>query len=60
MTHKKLLLKPAEVCELLGMSKSKIQRMIANGQLPVIRVGGNVRIPMDQLRAWVREMSNTK
>jgi excisionase family DNA binding protein len=53
-----LLLKPLEVAELLGLSRSKVFEMLAAEELPVVRIGRAVRIPRSDLDAWVR--SRTK
>jgi excisionase family DNA binding protein len=47
----KLLLKPAEAAEMIGVSRSKIYELIASGALPAIRLEGGrlIRIPMTVL-----------
>jgi excisionase family DNA binding protein len=60
MNSEKLLLRPVEAAEMLGMSKTKVYNMITAGIIPSIRVGGNVRIPADRLRAWIDELSKAK
>jgi excisionase family DNA binding protein len=52
----KLLLKPAEVCALVGVGKSKVYELLAAGVIPSVRVGKSVRIPADRLRRWVEEL----
>ncbi len=51
----KLLLKPAEAAEALGVGRSKIYALLAAGELPVVRVGHSVRVPHEALRRWVME-----
>jgi excisionase family DNA binding protein len=51
----KLLIKPSEAAELLGVGRSKVYQMLAAGELPSLRVGALVRIPSDALRRWVEE-----
>jgi len=48
-----LLLKPIEVAELLGLSRSKVFEMLAAEELPVVRFGRVVRVPRDQLDEWI-------
>lgn len=48
-----LLLKPVEVAELLGVSRSKVFAMLAAGELPVVRLGRVVRVPRRDLEAWL-------
>jgi len=49
----KLLLRPVEVAEIVGVGRSKVYELISAGELPSIRLGGSVRVPVDQLREWV-------
>lgn len=49
----KLLLKPVEVAEIVGVGRSKVYELISAGELPSIRLGGSVRVPVDLLREWV-------
>ena len=51
----KLLLKPAEAAELLGIGRSKMYELLAAGALPSIRVGHSVRVPVTALERWVAE-----
>ena len=58
----RLLLKPVEVTEILGISRSRIYEMLATGELPSLRVGRCIRIPTDALKKWIstRQFENTK
>jgi excisionase family DNA binding protein len=49
----RLLLRPVEAAETLGVSRSRIYELIAQGELPSIRIGGSVRVPVDALRDWI-------
>ncbi len=51
----KLLLRPTEAAEVLGLGRSKVYELLAAGTLPAIRVGGSVRVPAKALRRWVSE-----
>ncbi len=53
----KLLLKPAEVVEVIGVSRKAIYEMVASGELPSIRIGRRVRIPVNALREWIEQQS---
>ena len=46
-----LVYRVSEVCDLLGFSRSKAQRMIAAGEMPVLRYRRVIRVP----RWWVDE-----
>ena len=50
-----LLLKAADVAELLGIGRSKVFAMLAAGELPVIRLGRPVRVPRSALEGWIAE-----
>ena len=49
----KLLLKIPEAVEATGYSRSFLYERIAAGDIKVMRVGRAVRIPWEELRAWV-------
>ena len=49
----KILLRPSEAAELLGVSRSKVYELLARGVLPRVRVGLSLRIPVQALRRWV-------
>jgi len=51
----KLLLRPTEAAEVLGLGRSKVYELLAAGTLPAIRVGGSIRVPAEALRRWVSE-----
>ena len=55
----KLLLRPAEVAEMLGLGRSKTYQMLANGQLPSVRIGGSLRVPAQALEDWVQNKTST-
>lgn len=49
----KLLLRPVEVSDAIGLGRSNVYSMIASGELPSIRIGGSVRVPRVALQAWI-------
>jgi excisionase family DNA binding protein len=49
----KLLLRASEAQRLLSLSRSTIYAMIASGELPSVRIGRAVRVPVDALKQWV-------
>jgi len=49
----RLLLKPHEAAELLGVGRSKIYALLAAGELPSVRLGHSVRVPVGALKEWV-------
>ena len=49
----KLLLKPTEAAEVLGVGRPKVYELLAARVVPSVKLGGSVRVPADALRAWV-------
>jgi excisionase family DNA binding protein len=56
----KFLLRPNEAAELLSISRSKAYTLIAAGVLPSVDVGGSVRVPVEQLQAWIKRHTNAE
>jgi excisionase family DNA binding protein len=56
-TETRLFLSPAEAATMLGVSRLTIYRLIHNGQLPSVRVGGQYRLPR---RALVQRLAETR
>jgi excisionase family DNA binding protein len=52
----RLALRPAEVAEALGLSERTVRQILP--ELPHIRVGTAVVVPIDQLRDWLRERAH--
>ncbi len=51
----KLLLRPREVTELLGLSRSRVYELLCQGQLPSVRIGRSIRVPSRALTEWVEK-----
>jgi excisionase family DNA binding protein len=51
----RLLLRPAEAAEILGVSRSKLYELIAQGKIPSVRLdeGRLIRVPIAALKALV-------
>jgi len=45
--------------EAIGISRSKIYELLASGELPSVRIGASVRVPVEALRAWIAEQLDT-
>jgi excisionase family DNA binding protein len=52
-----ILLKPKRAFELLDISRSTGYAMIASGELPSVRIGRAVRVPVDALKQWVKQQT---
>lgn len=48
-----LLLRIDEAAHLLSLGRSTIYKMIARGELPVVKCGTARRLPLDALKAWI-------
>jgi len=54
--HKeKLLLKPMEVANTLGIARSRAYMLIASNVIPNIRIGRSVRVPRVALEQWIEQ-----
>ncbi|MCL4464991.1 MAG: helix-turn-helix domain-containing protein [Chloroflexi bacterium] len=54
----RLLLKPEEAAEVLGIGRTRTYQLLANGGLPgVVRIGKSVRISAEALRRWIAEQT---
>ncbi len=49
----RMLLRPVEVAEAIGVGRSKVYELIRTGVIPSVRVGSRVRVPTEALRAWI-------
>ncbi len=53
----KLVLKVSEAGEYLQCGRSRMYEMIATGEIPSIRIGKSIRIPVKALNEWVENRS---
>jgi excisionase family DNA binding protein len=49
----KLLLKPSEAFEAMSIGRSTGYALIASGELPCVRFGRAVRVPVEALKNWI-------
>lgn len=54
MEHK-MLLSPDEACEVLGVKRSTLFKMLEKGEISSIKVGRLRRIPVQGLHDWVQK-----
>jgi prophage regulatory protein len=47
------LLEVRQLAHILGIGRTKAYELIEREEIPVIRVGRCVRVPVDELRAWI-------
>ena len=50
----KLLLTPEEAAHVLGIGRTKLYQLLADGQLPSVRIGGSRRVSTDALSRFVQ------
>jgi excisionase family DNA binding protein len=50
-----LLLRAEDVAHRLSLSRATIYSMIANGELPTLRKGRAVRVPLGALERWIEQ-----
>ncbi len=55
MLEEPLLIRATEVSRLTGLSRSKTYELLQSGELPCVRIGKSVRVPMRALREWIEE-----
>jgi excisionase family DNA binding protein len=48
-------LKVPEVAEILRIARSRAYELVAEGQIPAVRIGRSVRVPRDELDRWLAE-----
>ena len=54
----RLLLRPQEAADALGLGRSKVYQLLATGDLPSVRIGRCVRVPVAALREWIERLSS--
>jgi len=52
----RLLLKPEEAAEVLGIGRSKLYELLAAGEIESVRIGSSRRVPMKGLHAYVERL----
>ena len=51
----KLMLRPIEAADAIGVSRSKVYELLSRGEIPSVKLGGCVRVPVDALRGWITQ-----
>ena len=56
----KLLLKPLEAAQVLGIGRSLVYELIAQKKIPSVRLGRCIRVPTESLERWLKEQEKTE
>lgn len=51
--ERKLLYRVNEAAEAIAVSRSKIYKMLADRELPAVRMHGSIRVPVGALERWI-------
>ena len=51
----KLLLRPREAAETLGISERNLWQLTKDREVPCMRIGKSVRYPVESLKAWIEQ-----
>jgi len=54
----KLLLTPEEAAEVLGIGRTKVYSLIADGELLSVRIGKSRRVPRDALDEYIARLED--
>ncbi len=54
----KLLLKPSEAAEVIGVGRTRIYELLRANAIPSRRVGKSIRIAVTALRAWAESQDD--
>ena len=60
MNKEQVLLRPPEAAARLAVARSTLYLLIARGELPVVRIGRSVRLPVSALDEWVANHTELK
>lgn len=56
MTDGKLLLRPQEAADALGISRARLYQLLATGELGSVKLGASRRVPTVELDAFVQRL----
>ena len=56
----RLLLKPGEAAQVLGIGRSLIYELIARREIPSVRLGRCLRVPTESLQRWLKEQEKQR
>ncbi|MCP4612684.1 MAG: helix-turn-helix domain-containing protein [Planctomycetes bacterium] len=50
-----LLIRPRDLTKILSLSRSRIYELLATGELPSVRIGRSIRVPVGALNEWIEQ-----
>ena len=53
--EQELLLRISAASQKLSVSKSKLYELVAKNQVPHVKIGNSLRIPVQALRTWIEK-----
>ena len=53
--EQELLLRISAASRILSVSRSKLYELVAKNQVPHVKIGNSLRIPVEALRAWIEK-----
>jgi excisionase family DNA binding protein len=56
MTEGRMLFRPEEAAETLGLSRARLYQLLASGQLGSVKIGASRRVPLVDLEAFVERL----
>jgi len=56
--QKPLFVRPREAAAMIGAGRSKIYELIASGEIPSVRIGGMLRVPVAALEKLARDAAS--
>jgi len=56
MTGQRLLLRPEEAADVLGIGRSKLYDLLATGEIESVHIGSCRRIPVEGLHSYVERL----
>ena len=54
----RILYRPGEAAQAIGVSRSRMYELIASGEIPSVTVGHVKRVPVDKLHEWVKRQTS--
>ena len=54
MPVERILYRPVEAAEALGVSRARMYELLASGEIPSVKVGNVKRVPVASLNDWLQ------